>query len=103
MLPKKRPTNCARGIAGAGRHSYRHHKPHAVCFQSRPLTQPVSYAASEPFAHAGYFTHHEPVTVHRVGRAQPVTIGGIAHIQPTVISAPNQERYRRQEVASGGC
>ena len=63
-------------------------RPHAVCTQPHPVTQPVSYATPEPFAHAGYFTHTEPVAIHRAGCAQPITIGGIAHLQPAVIPAP---------------
>jgi hypothetical protein len=52
--------------------------PHAV-------SQPVSSATHEPFAHAGYLAHTQLVTIDHV--AQPVTVSGIAHIQPAVIPA----------------
>ena len=69
-------------MARAGRQSCLGAQPRAVCSQPRPVSQPVSYAAHEPFAHAGCLTHTQPVTIHHV--AQPVTISGIGHIQPAV-------------------
>ena len=63
-----------------------HTQPRAVCSQPHAVSQPVSHAAHEPFAHADYFIHTQPVTIHHL--AQPVTVSGIAHIQPAVIPAP---------------
>jgi len=77
------PGNCAHSIARAGRQSFLHAQPRAVCSQPHAVSQSVSYAAHQPFAYADYFahthTHIQFVTIHRL--AQPVTVSGIAHIQ----------------------
>jgi hypothetical protein len=84
------PGTCACSIVRAGRQSFLHTQPDAVCSQPHAVSQSVSYAAHQPFAYADYFTHTHThiqfVTIHRL--AQPVTVSGIAHIQPTMIPAP---------------
>jgi len=84
------PGTCAHSIARAGRQSFLHAQPDAVCSQPHAVSQSVSYAAHQPFAYADYFTHTHThiqfVTIQRL--AQPVTVSGIAHIQPAVILAP---------------
>ena len=79
-----------------------HAQPRAVCSQPHAVTQPhavsqpVSDAAREPFVYADYYTHTQPVTIGHL--AQPVTVRGIAHIQPAVIPAPPGVRRRDRQV-----
>jgi hypothetical protein len=62
------PQSRSHAIGRAGRHPHGYARAHAHA-------EPHSHAAAhEPFAHA---VPHQPVTIPRGVRAEPVTIGGI--------------------------